>query len=485
MLVQSSHPAIYEISTRPWLYELSKKYSKSITKLRDIPLQEFDTLKSSGIDYVWMMGVWQLGPYGLSLDKQNDYSSVLPGYTEDDIIGSPYAITEYKCNSEIGSDDDLKWLKQQLNSKGLKLLLDFVPNHSACDAPTATSHPEYYVRAPKGTSSYDPKYYTSEGLAHGKDPYFDPWPDVIQWNYFEPKTRDFMKSNLLKTLSLSDGVRCDMAHLELNDVFANTWNKELSSWGYSKPSTEFWKEALSEAKQQYPNAIFLAEVYEDWEIQKLYELGFTYCYDKALLDKCEGSASDINDYIHYKNEDFFGHAAHFVENHDENRAVYNMGSVSKADAAGTIAATVGGMIFMNHGQWSGLRNKLDVHLRRSADEPESSTAKNHYSKLMQIVKNDAFRSANYYFVYNVNGENAKNFVAYIRKGSNPYLVVVNYSNGYGCANVPIHDINGNGDVNIYEMFSDTQYVRDADTCRSTGLTVCLDAYQSQIFKYNY
>ena len=108
-ITECKHPILYEISTRPWLYELSKKYSKSITKLKDIPLEEFDYLKENGINIVWMMGVWKLGEYGLEFDKKSDYSSVLPGWTTDDVIGSPYAISEYVCNPEIGTNEDLIW----------------------------------------------------------------------------------------------------------------------------------------------------------------------------------------------------------------------------------------------------------------------------------------------------------------------------------------------------------------------------------------
>ena len=181
LLIECKHPILYEISTRPWLYELSKKHGKDIKKLRDIPLEEFDYLKENGIEIVWMMGVWKLGIYGLNFDKKSDYSSVLPGWTQDDVIGSPYAIAEYTCNPEIGSDEDLIWLREQLHSRNMKLMLDFVPNHSAVDAP-ATSHSKYYVRAPSGKK--DAKRYTSDGIAYGKDPYFDdPWKDVIQWNY--------------------------------------------------------------------------------------------------------------------------------------------------------------------------------------------------------------------------------------------------------------------------------------------------------------
>ena len=140
------NPVLYEISTRPWLYELSKKYSKKISKIKEIPLEEFDEIKTYGIDYIWMMGVWKLGKIGLELDQKVDYSSVLPGFKKEDIIGSPFAITEYECNPEIGTDEDLLWLKMKLNEKNLKLILDFVPNHSAIDSIFIKSNPEYYIR---------------------------------------------------------------------------------------------------------------------------------------------------------------------------------------------------------------------------------------------------------------------------------------------------------------------------------------------------
>ena len=479
-----AHPILYEISTRPWLYELSKKYGKEITKLRQIPLEEFDNLKNRNIDIVWMMGVWKLGSYGLEFDKKQDYSNVLPGWNSDDVIGSPYAISEYTCNPDIGTDDDLIWLRQQLNSRGMKLMLDFVPNHSAVDAPTATSNPKLYMRAPNGVKN--PARYTDSGLAYGKDPYFDPWRDVIQWNYWESETRTLMKNNLLTVLKYADGARCDMAHLVLNDVFGKTWKEELDAYSYTRPNQDFWEYAFREVKTRYPEAILLAEVYEDWEIELLYKLGFTYCYDKVLLDKLEKGAYEVNDYIHYKGEHYWGHVAHFVENHDENRAVYSMGgNIEKAKAAGTIAATVGGMIFFNHGQWSGLKNKLDVHLRRGASESENSNVVKYYETLTQIINDPAFKGPNYYFVWNMSGDKASEFVAYIReKDSSHYLVVVNYSDYYGCAEVPIYNIEGSGMVNVKEMISGTVYSRNADTMRGVGLTVCLKSYQAQIFKYN-
>jgi maltooligosyltrehalose synthase len=68
----------------------------------------------------------------------------------DDVIGSSFAVTEYTVNSQIGTDDDLVTLRARLNSLGLRLMLDFVPNHSAVDSPHM-SNIDWYIRAPKGT----------------------------------------------------------------------------------------------------------------------------------------------------------------------------------------------------------------------------------------------------------------------------------------------------------------------------------------------
>ena len=163
-----------------------------------------------------------------------------------------------------------------------------------------------------------------------------------------------------------------------------------------------------------------------------------------------------------------------------------MGSIEKAKAAGTIAATIGGMIFFNHGQWSGLKNKLDVHLRRGATESADSGTVKYYETLMKIIVDPAFKGPNYYFVWNISGDKKNDFIAYIReKDTSHYLVIVNYSSNYGCAEAPIYNVEGSGNKNIKEMISGTVYSRNADTMRGVGLTVCLSGYQSQIFKYNY
>lgn len=75
----NSFPLIYEISTRPWLYQLSSKYGSEI-KLSNVPDSELDSIKSLGFDVVWMMGMWALGPYGLHHDQTTP--SLLQSYAQ-------------------------------------------------------------------------------------------------------------------------------------------------------------------------------------------------------------------------------------------------------------------------------------------------------------------------------------------------------------------------------------------------------------------
>ena len=478
------HPYIYQISTRPWLYELSRKYGRNITKLNEIPLSEFDILAQNGVNIVWMMGVWELGQYGLEFDRNNTYEGILPNCTKEDIIGSPFAITNYTCNHEIGDDNELEQLRREINYRGMKLMLDFVPNHSAVDCKLSDTNPEMYVSVPEDIK--DESWYDNRGIAYGSERDHHPWRDVIQFNYWNNKTVEVMTENLKKVMSMADAVRCDVAYLVLNDVFANTWSNEIINNNYTRPEQEFWTNAIAEAKKINSNGLFLAESYDEELSQKLLDCGFDYVYDKVLLDKLILTGDDVREYIKSKSSSFWEHTCHFVENHDEHRIVFMTGGdKKKAMAAGTIGATVGGMIFINHGQWEGKYYKLDVHLRRAVFENDDLIVKDYYTRLNKVLKEPAFRGSNFYYIEHMTGDMRKDFIAYIREeDDNHYLVVVNYSEKTGCANVPIYNIKGYRYCLLHEALNNKEYVKTVKEVKS-GMNVCLAPWESQIFQYNY
>jgi len=92
-----------------------------------------------------------------------------------------------------------------------------------------------------------------------------------------------MKNQLLKIVSMADGVRTDMSMLIINDIIYSNWREQLDSWGYKRPANEFWVEAIGAAKSVNSNVIFLAEVYWSKEAD-LMRMGFDFVYEKTLLD---------------------------------------------------------------------------------------------------------------------------------------------------------------------------------------------------------
>jgi glycosidase len=112
---------------------------------------------------------------------------VLPDLIEDDIAGSGFAITAYTVGEVLGGERALAQFRQRLARHGIKLMLDFVPNHTAPDHPWVKTHPEYYIEGSEEMVAAKPENYlridTDWGpkiLSFGRDPNFPGWPDTLQ-----------------------------------------------------------------------------------------------------------------------------------------------------------------------------------------------------------------------------------------------------------------------------------------------------------------
>src|SRR5215831_19115506 len=223
------YPVLYQSNTRVWLTELSRALRRPAT-LDDISDAELDRLAAKGFDWIWLLSVWQTGAAGQKVSRENrdwrrEFAETLPDLRDDDIAGSGFAITGYTVHRALGGDAALARLRTRLRERGLRLMLDFVPNHTALDHPWVEEHPEYFVACTEIDLARAPQNYTrvkrKRGdllLAHGRDPYFDGWPDTLQLDYSNPATQEAMIGELLKIAGQCDGVRCDMAMLVLPDV---------------------------------------------------------------------------------------------------------------------------------------------------------------------------------------------------------------------------------------------------------------------------
>ncbi|HEX7158066.1 MAG TPA: alpha-amylase family glycosyl hydrolase, partial [Edaphobacter sp.] len=275
------YPSLYQINTRVRLRELASQLRRPAT-LDDLPDAELDHLAETGFDIVWLLGVWQTGEAGRNVSLNNpewlrEFQTTLPDYHPRDVSGSCFAVCGYHVNKDFGGDAALERIRQRLANRGLRLMLDFVPNHTALDHPWVTEHPDFYVSGTEQQLASQPQNYTRIGqriLAYGRDPFFAGWPDSLQLNYANPAFQDAMLAELQRIATQCDALRCDMAMLELPEVFEKTWGLKAQP---------FWPRATASLHQQNPSFLLMAEVYWglEWTLQ---QQGFDYTYDKRLYD---------------------------------------------------------------------------------------------------------------------------------------------------------------------------------------------------------
>jgi hypothetical protein len=382
------NPILYEINTRCWLRALSDRLGRPVT-LVNVPEEELEQWQNLGFTHIWLMGVWTTGPRAraLALNEpglRRAYDEALPGWREKDVAGSPYSTAKYEVPDALGGNAGLKEFRARLHLAGLKLILDFVPNHLGIDHSWLSEQPDLFVQSPsevEGTFS-QPTPAGVRWIAHGRDPYFPCWTDVAQLDYRRPETRAAMQEQLLSVAGRCDGVRCDMAMLLLNDVFARTW-RDFPSSG-APPKSEFWEEAIRVVKAVHPDFLFLAEVY--WELEeRLQSLGFDFTYDKHLYDDLiRRNPVGAQRRLLELHREFATRSAHFLENHDEPR-VATLLSLAEHRAAALAILGLPGMRFVHDGQLSGARVKLPVQLGRRPLETAQTDVQQMYETLLTTL----------------------------------------------------------------------------------------------------
>ena len=383
------NPILYEINTRCWLRELSETAGRAVT-LGEVPDAEFKSWTRRGFTHLWLMGVWTSGPTcrAMALKEPNlirAYNEIIPGWSEEDVGGSPYAIADYRVPRALGGDAGLKAFREKLHAHGLKLILDFVPNHLGLDHAWLREQPDLFVQSPvevPGTFAQE----TVTGirwLANGKDPYFFPWNDTVQLDYRRVSTRAAMRDLLRSVAERCDGVRCDMAMLLLNDVFTKTW--ENFPYAAEMPEREFWADVIPLVKAAHPDFLFLAEVYWDLE-SRLQELGFDYTYDKRLYDELFWrNAPGVQARVLGLPRDFLARGAHFLENHDEPRLAAQLPPAEQR-AAALVILGLPGMRFLHEGQLTGAKIKIPVQLARRCVEPVDADVARVYADALAALQ---------------------------------------------------------------------------------------------------
>ena len=483
-----SHPHLYEISTWPWIAKLSRDEGRAVT-LGTVPAAAWEAIARAGIDCVYLMGVWQRSAMGRLMARTEpgllaEYDRVLPGWAMDDVPGSPYCISAYEPDARLGGWDGLDRARHELASRGLGLILDFVPNHTGFDHSWIGTSPEFYVQGTLDHYRADPSLYhpmedanrTVRFIACGRDPFFPPWRDVAQLNYFNPATREAMVGVLRTIAQHCDGVRCDMAMLVLNDVFAETWGRRADLlWG--PPEAEFWPGATSRVPMTY-----MAEVYWDREYQ-LQQQGFDYTYDKRLLDRLHhGDAREVRGHLR-ADAAYSAKLARFLENHDEARSLPAFGH--RLRAAAVLAFTLPGLRFFFDGQFEGADVRPPVQLGRWPAPPDRDDVAAFYRRLLAAIDRPLFHEGDWSLLSVGAAGDATHddlIACAWRRGNDTALVVVNVSDREAQGLVEIGPLPHGDAFDLVDHISGRRYGwRRADL--EAGLHVRLASGDAHLFLF--
>jgi glycosidase len=350
-------------------------------KFNDVNEQALDSIKGLGVNYIWYTGV-------IAHASLTDYSFYSIKPDDADVVkgraGSPYAVRDYyDVDPDLAVDvknrmAEFESLLNRTHGKGLKVIMDFIPNHVArtyhsmarpagikdfgadddVSKSFSASNDFYYIpgkslvvpskQAEESNllnSLKDGKFIENPAKATGNDvfnehPSIDDWYETIKLNYgvdygngkkqfFNPRPPVWTKMKdilLFWARKGTDGFRCDMAEMV---------------------PVEFWNWVIPEVKKSFPNLIFIGEAYNP-AVYKLYltEGKFDYLYDKVglydglkKLIRNEASA-DVNNIRKVWQEESAGfgdHMLRFLENHDEER-------IASAGFAGDAKYAIPGMV---------------------------------------------------------------------------------------------------------------------------------------------
>jgi hypothetical protein len=314
-------------------------------------------------------------------------------------------------------------------------------------------------------------------LAHGRDPFFDGWPDTLQLDYANPATQEAMRAELSSVAGRCDGVRCDMAMLLLPEVFQRTWGRA------ARP---FWPEATARVREKVPGFRFLAEVYWDleWTLQ---QQGFDHAYDKRLYDRLrQGPARPLREHFH-AGLDYQDKLARFLENHDEPRAAATF-SAEAHRAAAVLTYLSPGLRFFHQGQLEGRRRRISPHLVRGPDEPLDAELHGFYERLLAVLRRDVVRNGRWQLLECVpaweGNPSMDGFVAFAWEGGNGerLLVAVNHAphQSQCFVRLPFPDLAARA-WRLQDLVGPAAYERDGQDLATRGLYLDAVPWQASVF----
>jgi len=472
-------------STYVWLDQLSRKYSRAINRLDQIPDEDLDELARRGLNSLWLIGIWERSRASQTIKQ-------LCGNRE--AVASAYSLSDYRIAEDLGGEAAYINLRDRCYHRGIRLASDMVPNHMGIDSPWVVEHPDWFISRPDPpypaynfdgpNLSSDPRveirierhYYEQTDAAvvfqrrdrhtgetryiyHGNDGTSFPWNDTAQLDYLNPAVREQVIQTILHVARLFPVIRFDAAMTLAKRHFQRLWfpahgtsgaipsraecGMSVAEFNKHMPQ-EFWREVVDRVAAEVPGTLLLAEAFWLMEGYFVRTLGMHRVYNSAFMNmmRDEENAnyrSVIKNTLEF-DPDIMKRYVNFMSNPDERTAIDQFGTGDKYFGIATLMATLPGMPMFGHGQIEGYTEKYGMEYRwpRYNETPDAHLVERHERQISPLLHQRAlFAESSNFLLYDFfcgNGTVDENVFAYSnRRGDQRALVIYNnrYSTTHG------------------------------------------------------
>ncbi len=475
-------------STLVWLFQLSKKYGRTIERLDQIPDEELDELASRGFTGLWLIGLWE----------RSSASRTIKQWTGNpEAAASAYSLYDYDIAGELGGWGALTNLRDRCAWRGIRLGSDMVPNHTGIDSRWVMEHPDRFLQlrhAPFPTYTFnggnlsnrdgvgvyiEDHYYNRSDAAvvfkridfntgdvryiyHGNDGTSMPWNDTAQIDFLNPEAREAVIQTIIGVCKQFSIVRFDAAMTLAKRHIQRLWYPEPGHGGdiasrsehaisaeefNRRIPEEFWREVVDRCAAEAPGTLLLAEAFWMMEGYFVRTLGMHRVYNSAFMNmlKNEENAkyrATIINTIEFEPE-ILKRFVNFMNNPDEETAVAQFGRGDKYFGICTLLVTMPGLPMFGHGQIEGFEEKYGMEYRRSYhdEKPDTDMIARHEREIFPLMKLRSLFSGSADFVlYDLFAEGKsvnENVFVYTNRHNNEQSLVL-YNNSYTAGSGWIH-----------------------------------------------
>lgn len=434
-------------STLVWLNQLSKKYSREIVRLDQIPDEELEFLSKAGFNALWLIGIWQRSQASARIKQ-------LTGNPE--AASSAYSLYSYEIAQELGGWSALENLRSRCAHYGIRLAADMVPNHTAMDSRWVVERPNLFMQTrelPFPSYSFtgenlsndqrvavylEDHYFTRQDCAvvfkrqdkltgdvtyiyHGNDGTGLPWNDTAQLDFLNPQTREAVIQEIINVARNFKIIRLDAAMVLAKKHIQRLWYPAPGNGGAiasrsrfamsneefnKRIPNEFWRELVDRCNKELPDTLLLAEAFWMMEGYFVRTLGMHRVYNSAFMNmlKREENAKyrqTIKNTLEFDKE-VLKRYVNFMNNPDEDTAIAQFGSGDKYFGVCTMMVAMPGLPMFGHGQIEGFEEKYGMEYRRAyyEEKPKPELLERHKREIFPLMrKRSVFSGVDNFYLF--------------------------------------------------------------------------------------